>query len=91
MVDPNHLIVSGGLRPDNVAQAIARLRPFGVDVASGVESAPGRKDPHKLRDFVANARRAAAALDDGPGDDPGPATGRRRPRRPGGPYDWMDG
>jgi phosphoribosylanthranilate isomerase len=52
------LIVAGGLNPSNVAEAIATLRPWGVDVASGVEAAPGRKDPGKLRDFVARARSA---------------------------------
>ena len=50
------LIAAGGLNPANVAEAIATLRPWGVDVASGVEAAPGRKDPAKVRDFVANAR-----------------------------------
>ncbi|HWI22519.1 MAG TPA: phosphoribosylanthranilate isomerase [Baekduia sp.] len=45
------LIVSGGLTPDNVGEAIAATRPFAVDVASGVEAAPGLKDPAKLRAF----------------------------------------
>jgi len=49
-------VAAGGLSPINVAEAIATLRPWGVDVASGVESAPGRKDPAKVREFVANAR-----------------------------------
>jgi phosphoribosylanthranilate isomerase len=50
------LILSGGLTPLNVADAIARTRPFAVDVASGTEAAPGRKDPAKLRAFFDAAR-----------------------------------
>jgi phosphoribosylanthranilate isomerase len=52
------LIAAGGLTPGNVAEAIVTLRPWGVDVASGVEAAPGRKDPEKVRSFVAHARAA---------------------------------
>ena len=49
------LIVAGGLRPDNVTEAIHSLAPFGVDVASGVESSPGIKDPEKLKAFLRKA------------------------------------
>jgi phosphoribosylanthranilate isomerase len=57
--NPTRIIVAGGLNPSNVETAIATLHPWGVDVASGVEREPGRKDPEKVRDFVAAARRAA--------------------------------
>ena len=50
------LIVAGGLRPDTVAEAIQILKPYGVDVASGVESEPGKKDPQLLRTFLEQAR-----------------------------------
>jgi phosphoribosylanthranilate isomerase len=52
------IILSAGLTPDNVARAVAVARPYAVDVNSGVEAEPGRKDPDKVRRFVAEAKRA---------------------------------
>jgi phosphoribosylanthranilate isomerase len=87
VADPFHLIVSGGLRPDNVDQAVIRLQPYGVDVASGVESAPGRKDPKLVREFIANARRAWDALAEGRAQAP---DSDGEGGSSGTPYDWMD-
>jgi phosphoribosylanthranilate isomerase len=89
VVDPTRLIVSGGLTPVNVGVAIAHLHPFGVDVCSGVEAAPGVKDPGKLRDFVTAARAAAAGLAKGDGGGEGrggPADGTTEPEV----FDWQE-
>lgn len=57
------LVLAGGLTPDNVADAIATVRPWGVDTASGVEREPGRKDPTAMRLFIQNAKAAGAELE----------------------------
>ena len=79
-VHDGKLIVAGGLDENNVAQAIASTHPWGVDVSTGVESSPGRKDPRKVQKFIANAK---AAFDrEGPGAFGGGVEDQ--------PYDWAD-
>ncbi len=61
MPTDKHIVLAGGLHPDNVADAIAAVQPWGVDVASGVEREPGRKDPSALRRFIQNAKAAGTS------------------------------
>ena len=70
--DASRLVLAGGLTPENVTEAIHRVAPFGVDVATGVESSPGVKDPRKVAAFIAAARAAAPV----------------RPEQPDEPFDW---
>jgi len=56
------IILAGGLRPENVAEAILAVRPYAVDVASGVESKPGKKDHGKMREFFGEVERANQEL-----------------------------
>jgi phosphoribosylanthranilate isomerase len=73
--DGCRLMLAGGLTPENVADAIAQARPWGVDAVTGIEVTHGHKDPRKVRAFVANAKAAALPVYEGQRE---------------GPYDWQE-
>jgi len=75
--DGVRLLMAGGLNPENVAEAIGSVKPWGVDVVTGVESSPGHKDPIKVREFIANAKHAEPAHHVSANPD-------------AGPYDWQE-
>jgi len=55
-----HIILAGGLTPENVAEAVRAVRPYAVDVSGGVQSAPGKKDHERVRQFIHNAKTSVA-------------------------------
>lgn len=71
------ILLAGGLTADNIADAISKVHPFGVDSCTGVEAEPGRKDPRKLRLFIANAKATEPDDEERVDEVFGPA-----------PYDW---
>ena len=77
----HRVMLAGGLDPGNVAEAIKSVKPWGVDVSTGVEGAPGQKDPVKLRAFIDSAKGVTLEPD---------TNDSASERRATGPYDWQD-
>lgn len=92
------LLIAGGLTHENVGEAIHQIRPWGVDVSTGVEASPGRKDVRKLRRFIEAAREAGDALREDGKTSAAPTVaiaGEPKARPEGGtesrePYNWME-
>ncbi|MCY3967769.1 MAG: phosphoribosylanthranilate isomerase [bacterium] len=94
------LIMAGGLTANNVLMAIAKARPWGVDVSSGVEVSPGRKDPVRMRAFIETVRKAQAASADAPASGAGASHSSSSSRSVGfvpkkhhgdeHPYNWYE-
>ncbi len=78
------LMIAGGLNPDNIAEAITQLRPYGVDVATGVESTPGKKDAKKMQKFIALAKASGNPQDNtGRGEEGGDTHARAQAQAQG--------